>query len=157
MSVKLIKDNMAEFLAGVNAMDKKRVYVGVPGNESERSEDITNVSLAYIHDRGSPKVNIPARPFLQPGIDSARAQIEARMKKAAASPNWSPALLDQTLEQVGTIAQSSVKKQIRSQEGFTPLAKSTLKAREKKGFKGTKALIHTGKLLNSISYVVRDK
>lgn len=40
---------------------------------------------------------------------------------------------------------------------FVPLAPATIKARQRQGFKGTKALIRTGALLNAIQYVVDKK
>lgn len=154
--VRVTKDDVASTVEAIKAMSTRRVYVGVPGETSERGEDINNVALAFIHDRGSPAANIPARPFLQPGINAKRDEISARLAAALKPNKLSVAALNVALEQAGLIAQTSVKKVIVSQDGFTPLKAATLSARKRANFQGTKALIWTGKLLNSITYVVRD-
>jgi hypothetical protein len=79
------------------------------------------------------------------------------MKNLAGQALTDASAVDQALNAGGLVAQSSVKKQIVSQEGFSPLKQGTLAARKRNGFNGTKALIRTGQLLNSISYVVREK
>ncbi|MDD1617199.1 MAG: hypothetical protein LUQ28_12105, partial [Methylococcaceae bacterium] len=60
-----------------------------------------------------------------------------------------------SLTKAGIVAQNSVKATITKGEGFEPLAESTIKARQRKGFKGTKPLIRTGQLRNSITYIVK--
>jgi len=59
------------------------------------------------------------------------------------------------LTKAGIVAQNSVKAAITKGEGFAPLADATVKARQRKGFKGTKPLIRTGQLRNSITYIVK--
>lgn len=168
-------DRTAEFLEGVKVLTTTRVLVGVPADKAGRSEAIDNASLAYIHDRGAPEANIPARPFMKPGIASVQDKIEAGLKKAGelALSNGGAAVARQ-YERVGTLARDAIKRKIN--EGIPPpLAESTLKARARRGRKGAvkelarrakglpadivyaKPLIDTGQLRNAISYVVRKK
>jgi hypothetical protein len=64
---------------------------------------------------------------------------------------------DKAYNKAGLVAQASVRRKITQGEGFEPLADSTIAARKRKGFAGTKPLIWTGQYRNSISYVLRKK
>jgi phage gpG-like protein len=131
----------------------------VPSDKAERkdSNEPSNAMLAYIHDNGSPAQNIPARPFMRPGIESAKGAIEAVMKLGAKKAlDGDETAVVVSLHQAGLIAQRSIRARIN--EGIDPpLAESTLRARARKGAKGTKPLIRTGQLRNSINYVIVEK
>lgn len=157
MSLTITKDSVAAFAAGVRAMMRREVYVGVPGETADRGEPVNNAALAYIHDKGSALANIPARPFMEPGIRDVQDQITASLKSALDVAQLTPATLEQSLNRAGITAVVAIKKRIVSQEGFAPLKPSTLAARKRKGRNRTKALIDTGEMLNSIKHVVRDK
>lgn len=158
MTVQVTKDDVKKVLANIEAMAGKELLIGIPAEKSPRKGDpITNASLGYIHENGSPARNIPARPFLVPGVKKATPKAIAAMKKLAGDALTDRNATDKALNAAGLIAQASVKRQIVSQEGFTPLKAGTLAARKRSGAKGTKALIRTGQLLNSITYVVRGK
>ena len=149
MGVTTTIDKTADFLNAVHKMIALDVMVGIPNDKDSRDGPIGNAGLGYIHEFGSALQNIPARPFLYPGVINAAEQISKHMIKAM---DIGPEV---AFNRAGLSAVTSVKKMIRSQEGFEPLAPSTLAAREREGFKGTKALIHTGQLLNSVTYVIR--
>lgn len=156
--MKVTKDNVDSMLAAVKAMANQRVLVGVPSEEApRRGEPLNNATLAYIHENGSPARNIPARPFLKVGVESAKPKLLSTLKAYAKQAFTNKAAIEQGLNAAGLVAQSAVKNRIRSGEGFAPLKPGTLAARRRKGAKGTKPLIRTGQLLNSITYVVRDK
>lgn len=158
MSVKILKDDVRKLLSNIEAMTQKRVLIGIPGELAARpGEPVSNAALGYIHEFGSPAANIPARPFLNPGIQDALPEIIPELAISARRALKTPGAYEIGLERAGIRATTAVKKRIRSQEGFVPLAERTLKAREKAGFKGTKALIRTGQLLNSITHVIRSK
>jgi phage gpG-like protein len=159
MSISIIKDKVAAVLLSLKDIGAKRVYVGIPSSGNTRQGiPIGNASLGYIHENGSPANNIPARPFLKVGVAAAKAQIAAILKSAAKkSADGDKSAVDKGLNAVGLTAQASIKKTIKAGEGFVPLAVSTIAARKRKGVQGTKPLIRTGQLLNSINYVVRDK
>ena len=62
--------------------------------------------------------------------------------------------LENALTKSGMVAQSAIRARITSNIP-PPLSESTLAARKRKGFKGTKALIETGQLRNSINFTIR--
>lgn len=156
--MKVTKDNVDSMLEAVKAMANQRVLIGVPSEEvPRRGEPLNNATLAYIHENGSPARNIPARPFLKVGVASAKPKLISTLKAYAKQALTNKAAIEQGLNAAGLVAQSAVKNRIRSGEGFAPLKPGTLAARRRKGAKGIKPLIRTGQLLNSITYVVRDK
>lgn len=174
------KDILADVVRSINNLVKKDVLVGIPDTTAERNQGedsgpINNATLGYIHENGSPARNIPARPFLVPGVADAQERIEQRLNKAAkAALGNQRRKSDDELEAAGMIARDSVKRKINSGE-FEPLSEATLRARAAKGRKGAKdelksraegnapnndnarPLIDTGQLRNSINYVVRNK
>ena len=156
-SVRVTKDSVANIITNIEAMTGKRVLIGIPdANAGRKDGPITNAALGYIHENGSPARNIPARPFLVPGVTEAAPKAIDAMKKFAAQGLTDPAAVDKGLNAAGLIAQAAVKNRIRNSVGFAPLAESTLSQRKAQGKQGTKPLIRTGQLLNSITYVVRD-
>lgn len=156
MSVTVTRDDSKRIIAAIEAMAKKRVLIGIPGDGSPRKDSkIGNAALGYIHENGSAARNIPARPFLIPGVRSVGDQAADVLKNAAKKAVTGESTIDKGLHAAGMIAQNAVKMRIRNQEGFAPLANSTLRARKRKGKEGTKALIRTGQLINSIKYVIK--
>lgn len=193
MTSVIVKDKLKEVVKSINSLVSQVVLVGIPEVDDARREDdesgkvkiskgivsggsetqINNATLGYIHEHGSPANNIPARPFLVPGVQSAQTKIESRLKKAAnAALDGNFGNVDNELNGAGMVARDSVKTKINSGD-FVPLAESTLKARARRGRKGAeeelanrlaggnpsndsaKPLIDTGQLRNSINYVIR--
>jgi len=179
-NIKLLIDNLPSFKRNFKELTSKEVFVGVPSGKANRkdSKEPNNAMLAYIHDNGSPARNIPARPFMKPGIERAQRDIEKAMEIGAKQClDGATETVDIALHRVGLIAQRSIRNRIN--EGISPpLAESTLKARirNKKAVKGAlaelkrraagkaasatvnaKPLIQTGQLRNSINYVIKDK
>ncbi len=135
-----------------------RVMVGVPAEKGSRNDGgtINNAAIAYIQEHGAPEAGIPARPFLKPGIESKEAEILSAFKKVgkAAFVDGDPAKVDRGFNAVGLIAQSAVRAKI-TDGPFEPLKPSTIAARNRRGRTGTKPLIDTGQLRNSLTYVIR--
>jgi hypothetical protein len=129
--------------------------------------EINNATLAYIHTHGVPELNIPARPFLEPGVAANRPRIEQRLRDAAAAGlAGNLDAVDRNLDAIGLETQAAVRLVIT--EGIPPpLARSTIDARRRRS-KGSKyrrkaksqlettPLYDTGQLLHSISYVKRE-
>lgn len=162
MSLRVTKDDTEKVLQSIQAMAGKFVAVGVPSDKTTRVDQefegpITNSALAFIHENGSPARNIPARSFLVVGVKTVLDDCVKVLKQYASSAFDKASEIDKGLEAAGLIAQTAVKKRIVSGEGFEPLKDGTLAARKRKGHKGTKPLIRTGQLMNSITYVVRVK
>lgn len=157
MSITITKDNTNIVLKAIQDMAKKHVLIGIPSANNSRNDGaITNASIGYINEFGSTANNIPPRPFLQPGVKKVSTQCAEVLKRSAQNILDGKDSIERGLNVVGTIARDSVKKTIVASEGFSPLAEKTLAQRARKGFKGTKPLIQTGQLINSITYVVRD-
>jgi len=155
-SIRVTRDEVKNVITNIEAMTGKRVLIGIPGENAMRNDGpITNAALGYIHENGSPARNIPARPFLIPGVQEVAPKAIETLKKYAAKGLEDPFAVDKGLNAAGLMAQASVKNRIRNSVGFAPLAASTLAARKRKGAKGQKPLIRTGQLLNSITYVVK--
>jgi hypothetical protein len=151
-------NKLPEFLENVKKMSEKCVMVGVPHDKDSRTDGKeTNAQVAMLQEFGSGAKNIPPRPFLIPGIKMAQKEV-AEILKDGAKNALHGGSIEVALNKAGLIGQNHVKDQIRNGD-FKPLAKSTLEARRdrrKNGRAGTKPLIDTGQLLNSITYVVRE-
>jgi hypothetical protein len=168
-------DKMAEIVEAMNSLVKKAVLVGIPADNNERNDDapMDNATLGYLHETGSPAANIPARPFLLPGVANAQERFEPYLQKAAdAALEGKPRRVDDHLASAGIIASQAAKTELTNGD-HAPLAISTLRARARKGRKGAaqelasraagnapdnnnaRPLIDTGQMRNAITYVLR--
>lgn len=157
----IVSDRVSGVLAGINVLGTTRVMVGIPAAEATRSDDddaasgINNAALGYIHDNGAPEANIPARPFLEPGIRAVQDKIEAGLRTAAdAAMAGRPEAVDRAYHAIGLKAQAAVRSKITTGP-FVELKPRTLANRRRRGRNGTKPLIDTGQLRNAIAYVIR--
>lgn len=180
--VKVTRGMLEELRAQLEKLTQVEVLVGFPQDTSERTEDsldakVTNATIAYAMDNGMPERNVPARPFMYPGIENAVPAVTAKMMQmAVAVSQMRYAAADQGWHQVGLIAATSIKMKIN--EGIPPpLANSTLRSRlarhpsrqgEKKelanraaglpaGVGDAKPLVDTGQLRNAVNYTIRLK
>lgn len=157
--MKITTDNVAKVLASIQELAGKQVLVGIPATKAEREdgEPINNAQLGYIHEYGAPASNIPARPFLIPGVAHAQESINNHLQKAAkAAMNGNDEKVDVELNATGLIAQAGARNEINN-GAFEALSAKTLAVRRKRGRTGDKPLIDTGQLRNSITYVIRKK
>jgi hypothetical protein len=154
----MILNNLPKMKKTFEAMSKQEALAGVPGDTTGRKEvGANNASLAYIHDKGSPANNIPARPFMKPGVEVVKPRI---IKVLAFAVKGALGKDDQAIEKglnkAGLIAQNSIRATINA--GVPPpLKEGTLAGRRRRGRTGTAPLIDTGQLRNSITYVLRKK
>lgn len=156
MSLQVMTDKVSSVIKSIHKMQKARVYVGIPESENNRSDGkIGNAGIGYVQEFGSPAQNIPARPFLVTGINAIKDEV-SEMLADAAKIALDEKSITVALTKAGIKATNSVKATITKGEGFEALSESTLKARRRKGFKGTKPLIRTGQLRNSINYIVKE-
>lgn len=150
----LVVDNLQDLRNAIDLLTEVEVLVGVPEAETDRkdADEPTNAALAYIHDNGAPEVNIPARPFMIPGVNNAKPAIvnaligTARMAARASQPTTSKkktkqdvaAVIEKGMHTVGLITQNAIRNKIR--EGIPPpLSDRTLRARAARGRKGATA------------------
>lgn len=160
MSLTIKRDHLARTLKALHALTGQDVLVGIPTTRTERKEKgepVNNAEIGYWMEFGAPAANIPARPFLIPGVQAVRPQVNDRMRKAAqAALMGDLAGVERQLTGAGTTAASSVKNLIN--DGIAPeLSARTLAARRARGVTRTKPLVDTAQLRNSITYVIRKK
>lgn len=150
-------------------LSKHGIYVGIPsennyvttasaGSDDARNKrKFGNADIGYINEFGSTANNIPARPFLNPSIAKAAPAISKILSKAINIEDITEAM--KYSDMAGLYAVSQVRLWIRDQIGFVPLKESTIKARQSKRkytTAGDKALLDTGSLNQSITYVIRN-
>jgi hypothetical protein len=164
--VTVIVDQVNKVVEGLRLLAVTRVMVGIPAEKTTREGPINNAALGYIHENGAPEVNIPARPFLIPGVKSVQTETVDGLRKATEfATDGRPDAVERQFHRVGLRAVSSVKSVIRSKIP-PPLKPATVAARRRRS-KGSKyrrkavspgdvtPLIDTGAMLNSITYVLR--
>jgi len=174
--VQMTADRMAATLKAIGGLVARDVLVGNPAAKAPREGDpINNPTIGYISEYGSPARNIPARPWLAPGIQKAQGAIADEFGHAAqAALDGSTAGVTTAMKRAGLVAVNSARTEINTGD-FVPLADSTLRARARRGRgdKGAKLelasrdagnapsndfarpLIDTGQFRNSVAYVVR--
>lgn len=128
-------DNIKE---AFKRLTETKVLVGIPSDDEtphlgadvkggnqrqpepgQKNSEITNAELAYIHSNGAPERNLPARPFLEPGIKDVQDQIETVFKNAAEfALQGDYDKVDQAFDVVGLLAQAAVRNKIA--EGIPP-------------------------------------
>ena len=95
------------------------VLAGFPEDTTQRNADsvdqtITNAALGYIHDNGAPEQNIPARPFMLPGMAEATNDVTEKLSQVlkAASKGAGPAVIEQGMTHVGLIVKLAIQNTI---------------------------------------------
>lgn len=156
-------DFTKEFNAIVRSFKSDAVLVGIPEETPSRKKEvkekgeINNATLLALNNFGSHAQNIPPRPVMSIGIFNAQEAIADQFKKAIQdSFSKGIAALNTYYERAGIIASNSIKNAINAQDGFDGPAASTLRARQARGFKGTKALVVTGQMRNAITWVINS-
>ena len=77
-------DKLRDVVKNFADLRRRVVLVGVPQINTHRDGmPITNAALAYIHEHGDASRNLPARPFLIPGIINVQAKTIAGFRRAA--------------------------------------------------------------------------
>jgi hypothetical protein len=159
---------------------KNEVLVGFPEETDSRDDGspLTNAAIGYIQDNGAPEANIPARPFMIPGITPALPKVTEILRKSAQyGLDGNTNKIQEGFERIGLLAVSSIQSYIKAGIG-PPLTDYTVAKRAAKGRQGAKAelarraagygpsapgaglvtpLIDTAEMLKAIAYVVRPK
>jgi hypothetical protein len=161
-----VEDHTAEFLKKLQELAKMQVLVGIPEEKDARQDGTAgNALIGAVMEFGSPAKNIPARPWLVPGVENGTPQALVALESAAqAGLKGDAAGLDRGLNAAGLILQNSVRAQISSNIP-PPLAPATIAARRRRfkatGYRrqatsaaDTTTLVDTGQLRASITYVI---
>lgn len=145
-----------EIFRGLEALEKTEVLVGIPADNANRVDgEINNAALGYIHENGSPAQNIPARPWLVPGVLDEEAPICEQLRKGAdAAIDGDMQEAERRLGNAGTLARDAAKSKINSNI-HPPLSSRTLAARRRRGVTRTNTLVDTGKFRNAVNYVIK--
>jgi len=172
--MKVVKNKLTDVAGAMRLLTRQSVLVGIPADKGrkadEDSDPVTNAQLGYIHEYGSPANNLPARPFLMPGIKAAHKQIVEQLREAGtAALAGNAAGVNKALERAGIVGQNSVRAQFVDND-WDPLSEATLnkrppverndkgkalkrgKSRQERG--AVNPLIDTAQLRKSITYVV---
>ena len=108
----------------------------------------------YVKTHGSPMLNIPPRPVLEPSIEANKQVIAKQIAIAStAAMENNPHLMEEALNKAGMIATSAAQGWFENPaNNWQQNAKSTIK---KKG--SNQPLVDTGEMRKAITYVLRDK
>lgn len=190
MTVHAKGPDLAGLAQNVRKLLRNEVLVGIPGETAARSggdaAGLSNAVIGYLMETGVPEKNIPARPFLAPGVARVQSKLVDGLRIAAqASLIGDDATIDRQLAKIGLTAQASAKQTILD-GAFAPLSERTLQARASRrtgngklsGAETSKAarrelasraggnapsaadarpLYDTHSLFNAITYVVRPR
>jgi phage gpG-like protein len=147
-----INPEVAQRLAkALEALRGRYVRVGVPDSEQALGSPLSMAQVATINEFGSSDGRIPARPFLQRGLERSKKEAATMLTKAIdrlGSPAEVRAKADRILGRVGAYVAGQVKQGI-ADGGFAPNAPYTIK---RKG--SSMPLINTGLLRQSITWLV---
>ena len=167
----VLHDGMPALGKALRALTMQSVLVGIPAGPPREADGLTNAQIGYIHEKGSPKRNIPARSFVEPGIRKAHDAVVRQFRDAAmAALKGNAAGVTRSLERAGQVAENSVRAMFVDND-WEPLAESTLKrrpvlarddegkpikygkSREERG--ATNPLIDSAQLRKAVTHVVR--
>lgn len=132
-SVTKTVDTTLDLMRSLNELASVEVLVGVPAQAEARDDgSITNAALAYIHETGAPEANIPARPFIRPGVQNDKDNIVHYLRQAsqAAFAGKRDAMM-KAFNLAGLSAVNSIKKKI-TEGPFEPLKPATIAARRRR-------------------------
>lgn len=155
-----IKENalaIKQLLDGWRYMRETDVLVGIPQEKNAAREDgVTNAELLYIHTNGSPINGIPARPTIEPGINSPDAKpviqrLLGETAQAAITGNIPKAKASQ--QKAGMVGANAAKAVFGSDQ-LAPLKPATIARRNKNS---AAPLVDTAALRNAVTYVIRKK
>lgn len=161
----VVRDNTKALDEILKELGSHQVLIGIPAETAERDGGpISNAAIGYILETGAPEQNLPARPFLHPGVASARDDIAkvARNTLVQAlalrgSTSESARAIQNGLAQMGLVAANAVCRRIDTGD-FAPLAPSTIYRRQRRANaprSGEKPLVDSGQLRSAVTYVVR--
>lgn len=168
MKITTTKDRLPQILAAIKEMTKTEVLIGIPDANAPRSDDednakkaakepLNNAEIGYVHEFGVPEKNIPARPFLVPGVSGVKDRLGTILGNGVRKTLMgNPEAAQVALTKAGLVAETAVKSKI--DEGpFVPLAPATLAQRKRRGRMGEKPLIDTAQMQRAVTHVVRPK
>lgn len=161
IKIEVTHDTVKQVLDGFKFIENSGVYVGIPESKSSREDNstgITNAELLFIHTNGSPINNVPARPVIEPALESDQERLSSMLSKMmlyALSGDFDMAV--KQLKLTGMRGQNVARKWfVNPDNHWPPNTIAVQNAKRKKGSTNPKPLIDTGELRKSITYVVES-
>lgn len=164
-SFKVVINKYMQLKKALNFLKDNEVYVGVPDSTTDRElEDgeepkLTNADLLFIHTKGSPVNNIPARPVIEPALADDKERISEYLKNAAVfSLDGKEDEAQKQLSLAGLRGQNVSRNWfVNPKNNWKPNSPATIRYKRRKGSTEPKPLIDTGELRKSITYFVSYK
>lgn len=130
--VLVTKDEVNAVVGAINKLVSKEILVGIPEAQASRDDEpVTNAALGYIHEFGAPGANIPARPWLIPGVRKGSDEYMPHLRGAAGGAlDGRPDVVDKELGSAGLLAAQSAKREM-AMGDFVPLKPATIAARRR--------------------------
>ncbi|GAA5786135.1 hypothetical protein [Chitiniphilus shinanonensis] len=116
-TVKITIDDVSKVLGSIATLAAKQVLVGIPSSTAGRDDDgpINNAEIGYVQEHGSPANNVPARPFLVPGVKDEMEPISRQLKRASQSAlDGDKAKSDMALKAAGLLGERGARAKISS-------------------------------------------
>lgn len=160
VEIKEAADEYKRLAKALRFAKENYVLIGIPQKKTHREKEaVTNAELLFIHTKGSPINNIPARPVIEPAIADDKERLGSMLKKMmtlAMEGKYEEAT--QQLKRVGMRGQNISRAWFTNpKNNWPPNSSAVEKAKRKKGATEPKPLIDTGELRKSITYVLVSK
>ena len=150
MAVKVREKVTAEgkkFQKTLEDLDKLEVRVGIQqGSIGKNGVDLVNIAM--FNELGT--VHIPSRPFLRDSVDAHSAEINAFLRSIRSRLIQGGSAED-VLKKIGVFQEGLIQEEIVNGD-FVPNSEATIKKK-----RSEKPLIDTGRMRQSINYVVQEK
>lgn len=153
-----------DFFKQIELLKKLQVRVGFQqGTASGEDSGADIVDIAAWNELGTE--NAPARPFLRQSVENNAAQIEAMCRAQLAKIVNGQATAEEALKAIGVMQKALIQNEIKN-GGFEPNAPITIeggwmhrngKSFFIKGKKSSQPLIDTGRLRQSVNFVITEK
>lgn len=168
MFVRKTGDGLSDLKKAIDFLNDRKCLIGIPEAKASRKGEINNAELAFIHSHGSPRLKIPARPFLEPAIEDAKEEIAEHLKLAATGAlDGDTAKAEEEMHKAGLIGESAAKDYI-SSGNLAPNSEFTIRGgwmRNRisgrpfyaKPKNSNTPLIDTGSLRSSITHVIEGE
>ena len=137
-----------KFYDELKKLKQQEVFIGYQSGEVTDDRGVDMAQIAMFNELGTS--SSPARPFLRQSVDDNRDKID-QMCEAQARELTKGGTAERCLKQLGVFGKSLVQEKIEN-GSFEPNAPSTIWKK-----KSDKPLIDTGKMRQSVNFVIRKK
>lgn len=143
------------FFAQIEELKRLQVRAGIQAGTAQTDEGVDVLDIAVFNEVGTS--NIPARPFIRQSADSNKTAIE-RVCRAQLQKITQGETAERALNAIGTMQVGFIQDKItKSKDWAEPNAESTIKKKTVNGNVGDTPLVDTGRMLQSVKYVITPK